>query len=60
MSDGKVQIQPSTKVAQLLEAYPELGEVLIRMAPPFKKLNSATRLLRVRDRTALPVRPRSS
>ena len=40
MSDGKLQIQPSTKVAQLLEAYPELENLLIRMAPPFKKLGN--------------------
>jgi hypothetical protein len=31
-----LQIHPSTKVAQLLDAYPELEDVLIRMAPPFK------------------------
>jgi hypothetical protein len=29
MSDKPLQIQPSTKVAQLLDAYPELEEVLI-------------------------------
>ena len=40
MSDEPLQIQPSTKVAQLLAAYPELEEVLIRMAPPFKKLKN--------------------
>ena len=40
MSDEPLQIQPSTKVAQLLDAYPELEEVLIRMAPPFKKLKN--------------------
>jgi len=40
MSDEPLQIQPSTKVAQLLDAYPELEEVLIRMAPPFRKLKN--------------------
>jgi hypothetical protein len=40
MSDESLEIQSSTKVAQLLDAYPELEEVLIRMAPPFKKLRN--------------------
>ena len=40
MSDKPLQIHPSTKVAQLLDAYPELEDVLIRMAPPFKKLKN--------------------
>ena len=40
MSDKSLEIRPSTKVAQLLDAYPELEEVLIRMAPPFKKLKN--------------------
>ena len=40
MSDKPLQIHPSTKVAQLLEAFPELEDVLIRMAPPFKKLKN--------------------
>jgi hypothetical protein len=40
MSEESLQIHPSTKVAQLLDAYPELEEVLIRMAPPFKKLKN--------------------
>jgi hypothetical protein len=40
MPDEPFQIHPSTKVAQLLDAYPELEEVLIRMAPPFKKLKN--------------------
>jgi hypothetical protein len=31
-------IEPSTKVAALLDRYPELEGVLIAMAPPFKKL----------------------
>jgi hypothetical protein len=40
MSGESLQIHPSTKVAQLLDAYPELEDVLIRMAPPFKKLKN--------------------
>ena len=40
MADKPLQIQPSTKVAELLDAYPELEEVLIRIAPPFKKLKN--------------------
>jgi len=40
MSGESLQIQPSTKVAQLLDAYPELEDLLIRMAPPFKKLKN--------------------
>jgi hypothetical protein len=40
MSDQPLEIRPSTKVAQLLDAYPELEDVLIRMAPPFKKLKN--------------------
>ena len=40
MSDESLEIRPSTKVAQLLDAYPELEDVLIRMAPPFKKLKN--------------------
>lgn len=33
-------IEPSTKVAALLEQYPELEDVLIGIAPPFKKLKN--------------------
>jgi hypothetical protein len=40
MSDNPLQIRPSTKVADLLDAYPELEEILINMAPPFKKLKN--------------------
>jgi hypothetical protein len=35
-----LEIIPSTKVAELLAAYPELEDVLIGMAPPFKKLKN--------------------
>ena len=40
MADEPLQILPSTKVGQLLDAYPELEDVLIEMAPPFKKLKN--------------------
>ena len=40
MSDEPLHIQPSTKVAALLDAYPELEDILIKMAPPFKKLKN--------------------
>ncbi len=35
-----VDITPSVTVHALLEAYPELEDVLIGMAPPFKKLKN--------------------
>ena len=35
-----VPITPQTKVAELLDAYPELEAVLIGMAPAFKKLRN--------------------
>ncbi len=34
------QIQPESKVAAVLEHFPELEDVLIAMAPPFKKLRN--------------------
>ena len=36
----RLLIEESTKVAALLEAYPELESVLIGIAPPFKKLRN--------------------
>jgi len=36
----RIPITPDTKVAALLECFPELEEVLIGMAPPFKKLKN--------------------
>lgn len=36
----KLIITPKTKIYDLLEAYPELEEVLIRLAPEFKKLRN--------------------
>jgi hypothetical protein len=40
MSDNDFPILPSTKVAALLDRYPELEDVLIGLAPPFKKLKN--------------------
>ncbi len=40
MVSGKKPITPKTKVAELLDGYPELEEVLISMAPPFQKLRN--------------------
>ncbi len=40
MQDAPLEILPSTKVAELLESYPELEDVLVAMAPPFKKLRN--------------------
>jgi len=36
----EIQITPDTKVATLLKHFPELEDVLIGMAPPFKKLKN--------------------
>lgn len=36
----KLIITPKTKVNDLLEAYPQLEEILIDIAPPFKKLKN--------------------
>ncbi|WP_297095775.1 DUF1858 domain-containing protein [uncultured Draconibacterium sp.] len=36
----KLIITPKTKIFDLLEAYPQLEDVLIRAAPPFKKLRN--------------------
>jgi hypothetical protein len=40
MSQSNIDINPSTTVHDLLEAYPQLEEVLIGIAPPFKKLKN--------------------
>ncbi len=37
---GEVDINPSTKVGDLLDAYPELEDELIRIAPAFKRLKN--------------------
>ena len=41
MTSGNIAITPSTKVNDLLNAYPELEETLIGIAPPFKKFVKA-------------------
>lgn len=40
MPNDDFPILPSTKVGALLERYPELEDVLIGLAPPFKKLKN--------------------
>ena len=40
MSQNNIEINPSVTVHDLLEAYPELEEVLISIAPPFEKLKN--------------------
>ncbi len=40
MSKQNLEIIPSVTVHELLEAYPQLEEVLIGIAPPFKKLKN--------------------
>lgn len=40
MCESGVPIDPDTKVATLLDCYPELEDVLIALAPPFKKLRN--------------------
>jgi hypothetical protein len=40
MPAAPLQIVPATKVGELLDAYPQLEEILVRMAPPFKKLKN--------------------
>jgi len=40
MSENNIEINPAITVHELLEAYPELEDVLIGIAPPFKKLKN--------------------
>ena len=40
MSKEHIEITPSTRVAEMLDNYPELEETLIGIAPPFKKLKN--------------------
>jgi Domain of unknown function (DUF1858) len=40
MPENKLPILPSTKVAALLDRYPQLEDVLIGLAPPFRKLKN--------------------
>ncbi len=40
MTKGELEITPSVTVHNLLQVYPELEDVLIDIAPPFKKLKN--------------------
>ncbi len=40
MTRSDIEITPSVTIHSLLEAYPELEDVLIGIAPPFKKLKN--------------------
>jgi hypothetical protein len=40
MADQSLTIRPSTTVFELLNAYPEMEDKLIDLAPPFKKLRN--------------------
>ena len=40
LANKKIEVTPDTTVHNLLEAYPELEDVLINIAPPFKKLKN--------------------
>jgi len=40
VSQSRIDITPAVTVHALLEAYPELEDLLIGMAPPFKKLKN--------------------
>ena len=37
---GGIEINPSTRVSELLDTYPDLEDTLIGIAPPFKKLKN--------------------
>jgi hypothetical protein len=53
MSEMHLLITPQTKVGELLKAYPQLEEVLIVMAPAFKKLRNPVLLRTVARVTSL-------
>ncbi len=40
MPENDLSIEPSTKVGALLDRYPDLQDLLIEIAPPFKKLTN--------------------
>jgi len=40
MTNNRIEVTPSVTVHELLEAYPELEDVLVGIAPPFKKLKN--------------------
>jgi hypothetical protein len=39
-TDGRIDITPDTRLGSLLEAWPELEEVLLRMSPSFARLGN--------------------
>lgn len=53
MTDERLLITPQTKVGDLLKAYPELEDVLISVAPAFKKLRNPVLLRTVARVTSL-------
>lgn len=53
MSRDRLLITPQTKVGELLTAYPEVEEVLISIAPAFKKLRNPVLLRTVARVTSL-------
>ena len=53
MTDQRLPITPRTKVGDLLREYPELQDVLISIAPAFKKLRSPVLLRTVAKVTSL-------
>jgi hypothetical protein len=57
MSADDLSIEPSTKVAALLDRYPELEDVLIEMALPFKKLRNPILRRSVAKVASLPLGP---
>ena len=40
MKNSKFTISPKTKVGELLDAYPELEQLLMAMSPAFEKLKN--------------------
>ena len=39
-NEAKIPITPETKVGEMLEAYPQLEEVLLEISPTFRKLRN--------------------
>ena len=48
-----LEITPKTKIAKVIEAYPELKETIIALAPPFKKLQNPALLKTIARVTSL-------
>jgi hypothetical protein len=53
VSGFKVPITPETRIAQLLDAYPQLEDLLIRQAPAFERLKNPILLRTVARLTTL-------